>query len=203
MRLKTLAPAFVLFAAASLLLCGGAVPSASAHAELVSAVPAIGSTIPTPPASMLLTFSEEVKPGGITVEVTAPDGNRADTGDAAVDLTNPDRTTVTVSLFMGMAGVYKVHWESTSNLDGDVASGDYTFTVTDTGTATIDSAAVATPTPDPNANGNPLNTSGSFDGRALYLSIGAGILAAFAIYFVWRLVRPKNPKYGSRSGRND
>ncbi|HRA47644.1 MAG TPA: copper resistance protein CopC [Thermomicrobiales bacterium] len=175
--------------------------TADAHAELVSATPAIDSIVPTLPASLDLVFSEEVKPGGVTVTVTGPDGARIDTGDAQVDLTNATRTLVHVSLFSGGNGVYNVAWQSTSNLDGDVATGSYSFAVGNEASPTMGGAVVASPipTPDPDANGNPLSTDSNFDGRALALSVGAGLLAALAIFGVWLAIRPKNPKFGSRS----
>lgn len=176
--------------------------SVSAHAEVQSATPAIDGTVDTLPASMTLTFSEEVKPDGITVTVTGPDGSRVDDGNAAVDLNNPDRNVVNVTLFSGGPGVYKVHWESVSNLDGDEASGDYVFSVGAEGSAVIGSAVVASPTPDPGLNGNPLNPEGDFDSRALALSVGAGLLVAVAIFGVWLVVRPKNPKFGDRADRD-
>ena len=185
---------------ALLLVSTGAIV-ASAHAELKSANPAAGSTIGSLPAAMTLTFSEEVKPGAITVTVTGPDGARVDTGDAAVDLTNAERNTVTVSLYSGGPGDYSVHWDSVSNLDGDEANGDYTFAVAGPGTATISDVAVATPTLDPDANGNPLSKDSHFDSQAFFLSLGAGVLALILIVGFWLRVRPRDPKFGPRAGR--
>src|SRR3954447_6283842 len=159
--------AAVLAVAAAVITLLAIGPRVLAHADLTSAVPAIDGTVSSLPASMTLTFSEEVKPGGIAVQVTGPDGARVDTGDAQVDLSNAERTTVVVSLYAGGPGLYKVHWDSTSNLDGDEANGDYSFTVSDAGTASIGDAVVTSPvaslTADPNANGNPLSTDGDFD----------------------------------------
>jgi copper resistance protein C len=180
--------------------------NALAHAELDSAVPAIGGTVATLPPSMTLTFTEEVKPGGITIEVIGPDGARIDTGDAQVDLSNANRNTVIVSLYAGGPGAYAVKWDSVSNLDGDEANGNYSFTVSDSGTEVIGDAAVsssdASPTPDPNANGNPLGTASHFDTQGFFLSLGAGLLAVIAIVGVWLAVRPKNPKFGPRAKRD-
>jgi methionine-rich copper-binding protein CopC len=193
----------VALALLSLIILGSGMglPSALAHAELQSADPAADSVIPALPASMTLTFTEEVKPDGVTVTVTDPDGNRVDDGNAAVDLNNPERNVVNVPLFSGGIGTYQVHWQTVSNLDSDEAEGDYSFTVEASGTSAIGEAVVATPTPNPNANGNPLNPNGNFDSGALGKSVGAGILVALAIFGVWLVVRPKHPKYGSRAER--
>ena len=187
----------------------------SAHAELVSASPPADGTVTSLPSSMTLVFSEEVKPGGVTVQVTGPDGARVDTGDAAVDLTDAERSSVKVSLFAGGPGEYSVHWETISNIDGDSAQGDYTFNIAPQaaigspaalGTplvVTTNVSAEATPTLDPDSFGNPLREKGDFDSRAFALSIGAGVLALAVIVGIWYLVRPKNPKFGPRAKQDE
>jgi hypothetical protein len=158
---------------------------------------------------MVLTFTEEVRPGAVSVQVTGPDGSRVDAGDAAVDLTDPERITVRVSLFAGGPGEYSVHWETISNADGDSASGDYTFTVSEQ-PATSTESPIGTPeatesAPQPTATaenfGNPLaGTDGDFDSRAFAISVGAGLLALAAIVAFWFMIRPRNPKFGPRAG---
>jgi hypothetical protein len=155
---------------------------------------------------MTLTFAEEIKPDSVTVNVTGPDGGRIDAGDAAVDLDDPERRTVNVSLFAGGPGTYTVHWENVST-DGHQQSGDFTFSVdpavvTSPGPAgtPANPAVVATATEDP-ANGNPLDPNGDFDSRAFGISVGAGLLAVAAIVGFWFAVRPKNPRFGPRSGQ--
>ena len=101
----------------------------SAHADLESSNPPAGGSVAALPAKMTLTFAEEVKPGSAVVEVTGPNGARADAGDADVDLTDAARKTVTVSLFAGGPGTYAVHWETVSNTDNHPLTGDFTFIV--------------------------------------------------------------------------
>ena len=188
-----------------------ALPSVgSGHAELESASPPVGGTVTALPPKMTLVFGEEVRPGSAVVEVTGPDGKRVDTGDAAVDLADPERRTVTVSLFAGGAGVYTVHWENVSNTDGDPVSGDYAFTVSAAapGSSPVSAATPANPTPtaiendDVAANGNPLDPDSDFDSGAFLISIGAGLLALVAIVGFWFVVRPRNPRFGSRADRD-
>ena len=186
----------------------GSPRAAGAHAELETASPPAGGVVTSLPASMVLTFSEEVRPGAVSVQVTGPDGDRVDAGDAAVDLTDPERTTVKVSLFGGGPGEYAVHWETISNIDGDSASGDYKFTVS-AQEATSPETTVGTPdateaAPQPTATaeniGNPLaSTEGDFDSRAFAISVGAGLLALAAIVAFWFMIRPRNPRFGSRA----
>jgi methionine-rich copper-binding protein CopC len=181
----------------------------SGHAEVETASPPVGGNVTALPASMVLTFTEEVRPGAVSVQVTGPDGSRVDAGDAAVDLTDPERITVRVSLFAGGPGEYLVHWETISNADGDSASGDYTFTV-NAREAASPSVSVTTPDatesgPVPTATaenfGNPLaGTDGDFDSRAFAISVGAGLLALAAIVAFWFMIRPRNPKFGPRAG---
>ena len=183
---------------------------ASSHAELESASPPVGGTVTSLPPSLTLVFSEEVKPGSVVVEVTGPDGSRADLGDAEVDLTNPERTTVTVSLFAGGPGEYAVHWENVSNADDDPVSGDFVFSVAVAATESTPASAgtpvisttTAETTDEDETRGNPLDPDGGdFDGSAFAISIGAGLLALAAIAGFWYFVRPRNPRFGSRSDR--
>jgi copper resistance protein C len=183
----------------------------SGHAELESASPPVGGTVTALPPQMTLIFGEEVRPDSAVVEVTGPDGKRVDTGDAAVDLTDPERRTVTVSLFAGGAGVYTVHWENVSNTDGDPVSGDYAFTVSAaaSGSSPVTATTPENSTPAPTAtdgdvaaNGNPLDPDSDFDSSAFLISIGAGLLALVAIVGFWFVVRPRNPRFGSRADRD-
>lgn len=201
-------------AMAALLLLVGVVAtgsqSAAAHAELESASPPVGGSVTSLPPKVTLVFSEEVKPGTAVVEVTGPDGSRVDVGDASVDLTDPERTSVIVSLFAGGAGEYSVHWETVSNADDDPASGNYSFTVVSSSAGSTPSAAgtpiiptaAATSTEEDETRGNPLDPEGGdFDGSAFAISVGAGLLALAAIAGFWYVVRPRNARFGSRSDR--
>lgn len=184
----------------------------SAHAELESASPPANGTLTSLPPALTLVFSEEVKPGAVAVTVTGPDGKRVDDGSAAVDLNDPERTRVNVPVYAGGDGTYSVDWVAVSNLDGDETSGSYTFTVaaasgspvgatSGTPDAVISAATEAvTATVDDDSSNNPFGSTEDFDSRAFAVSIGAGLLALAAIVGFWFIVRPRNPKYGPRSG---
>ena len=178
----------------------------AAHADLDSSNPPAGGTISALPPKLTLNFAEEVKPDSPVVEVTGPNGARVDAGDAAVDLNDATRKTVTVSLYAGGPGAYAVHWETVSNTDGHPLSGDFSFTVSSIAAssptaATTAASPTAIATEDPR-NGNPLDPQGNFDSRALGISVGAGLIAMAAIVGFWFAVRPKNPRFGPRAGRN-
>ncbi len=170
---------------------------ASAHAEYDRSIPAADSTVDTSPAQVGVWFTEEVT-SATTLEVTGPEGTRVDAGDSALDLYDPNRQHVTVSLKPNLPpGEYTVKWTSVSAEDGDTATGEFAFGV----------ARMATPVASPIASPVAVGVTGStvtsapvddseFDSRAFFLSVGAGILVAIGIFLFWRLVRPKNPLFG-------
>lgn len=137
-----------------------------AHAEFASSVPAPGSVVSSVPKVVKVTFTEGVNPKGSALTVVGPNGARADQGDGHVDLTDPDRKTMLVSLKPGLgAGKYTVSWTTVSADDGDTASGTFTFTVQLSAQPT---AAVATL---PRTGGPPI---GEMVGPAVLL-LGAGV----------------------------
>jgi methionine-rich copper-binding protein CopC len=174
---------------------------ASAHAEPERASPPINGVVPTAPSQVEIWFSEEVKTEGTTIQVIGPGGIQVDQGDSKVDLQDPDRKHVTVSLRPGLgAGTYTVQWVSVSSADGDEARGGYVFYV---GAASPVASPAATPlaeaTPAAAASStettNPATEPGDFDSQAFGISVGVGIVAAVLIFLFWRLVRPKNPMF--------
>lgn len=181
--------------------------SASAHAELESANPAPGSSVEDAPLTLELTFTEEVATDGIDVHVVTPDDEDVHAGDAEVDLNDPSRRRVTVSLQANLPpATYTVYWRTRSAIDDDETTGAYTLTVTgEPVPPTPTLAPGATPAlPEPmlprDANGNPLGTEDEdFDGRAFGLSIGAGLIGVAVLAFFWRAVRPSNPVFGGRA----
>ncbi len=102
---------------------------ALAHANLVSADPADGARLAAAPATITLVFSEELKPEGNLITVTAASGDQVDAGDTTLDLNDPSRTTLTVSLRGGLGdGTYTVRWKNAST-DGHAEEGTLSFTV--------------------------------------------------------------------------
>lgn len=134
-----------------------------AHAEPERANPSLNGRIATAPAILEVWFTEEVATDSISLIVNGPDGVRADLGDAAVDLFDPERKHVTVSLRPGLpSGNYVVQWHTVSGTDGDAADGFFSFFV-ETGSpaaspiaSPVASAGGATPVASPVAAASPV-----------------------------------------------
>ncbi len=100
--------------------------AALAHAQLQTAVPAVGSTVSAPPTAISLAFSEALEPHFSKVTVTDAQGARVDKDDLK---TAPgDDKTVTIDLLALKPGVYHVAWHAVS-VDTHKTQGTYTFTV--------------------------------------------------------------------------
>lgn len=104
---------------------------AFAHAEIDSCTPAIDGTVETAPETMVCTAIEGIKTEGSSLKVFDANGAQVDKGDSKVDLNDPDRKTISVSLDTTKLtdGVYAVKWETVSDADGDPDSGEFKFTV--------------------------------------------------------------------------
>ena len=202
-------------AAFALILTFAGASRVSAHAEPVRANPPINGSVATSPSQVEIWFSEETT-NAASIKVYAPDGVRVDLGNSTLDLQDPQRKHVTVGLTPHLdPGAYRVEWSSVSAEDGDAASGGFSFTI-GSGTPVASPAAgspvagtpVASPvigspaatmvvanlTPAPTATGIPEQyKTNKIDDQALAIAIGAGVLAAAAIYLFWRWLRPRNP----------
>ena len=101
-------------------------PAAQAHAFLDHASPAVGSAVPTAPATVTMWFTQQLEPAFTTATVTDQAGNRVDTGPAQVDPNDP--TELRVSLKKLPNGTYTVAWHALS-VDTHTTTGHFTFTV--------------------------------------------------------------------------
>jgi hypothetical protein len=99
---------------------------ASAHAFLDHANPAVGSTLPAPPAAVTMWFTQQLEPAFTTATVTDKSGNNVDSGAAQVDPQNP--TELRVSLRPLPPGTYTVAWHALS-VDTHTTQGHFTFEV--------------------------------------------------------------------------
>lgn len=130
------------FFAASLLVALGA-GIVAAHADLVSATPANGSTVSwSPGMSIVLTFSEALRSGS-KADITGP-GN-SPTGTATIDATDATRLTFTPTTPLA-PGSYTVAWTSIAQ-DRDVQRGIVKFTVQAAATAVPSPSAVPSAVP--------------------------------------------------------
>ncbi len=101
--------------------------AALAHAFLDHAVPGVGSTVPSAPGELQLTFTEEVETSLSGVRVTTAAGAAVPAGKATGD--GSHGSTLHVRLTHALAaGTYVVHWHAVS-VDTHPTSGTYKFTV--------------------------------------------------------------------------
>ncbi|HUL86417.1 MAG TPA: copper resistance protein CopC [Actinomycetota bacterium] len=99
--------------------------TASAHANLISSVPADGATVPTAPAQITMNFTEPPDPTLSVVDVLGAGGNVLP-GVGKPTLQPPK--TLTVSLPSKLPdGVYTVSWRVASSTDGHVTAGSFAF----------------------------------------------------------------------------
>jgi copper resistance protein C len=110
------------FATAALLaVIGGA--AAEAHAFLDHAEPRVGSTVPTAPREVSLTYTQNLEPAFSAVEVSDADGKRVDLGKPAFS-----GTVMRVGLKPLSPGTYRVRWHVLS-VDTHTTEGSFTFHV--------------------------------------------------------------------------
>jgi len=153
----------------ALLLSFAALGTASAHAHLVSSTPADGAVLDAAPAQIVLVFSEELSPEGNLITVTDGSGATVDAGDTVLDMSDPERKTLTVSLRSGLGdGVYTVSWKNTST-DGHSEEGTLSFTV---GAPAADASTSSAPA------AMPATGAGDGLGAAWLLACAAALVAA-------------------------
>jgi methionine-rich copper-binding protein CopC len=99
--------------------------TADAHAFLVTADPAAGAVLKTPPTAVTILFTEALEPSFSSLTVSDDSGTRVDLDDAH---TLGDGTRYAVGLKPLKPGSYKVVWHATS-VDTHKTSGRYEFTV--------------------------------------------------------------------------
>jgi methionine-rich copper-binding protein CopC len=123
-----------------------------AHAQYAGSTPAAGSTVPTAPGVVQVTYTEELSE--IHISITGPHGGEVTTAPAKFDLENRHQASVPMS--DDGPGDYVVLWHNVSGDDGDPNDGQFKFTVAApastpvaTTSATPVAAAQSTPAPAP------------------------------------------------------
>jgi methionine-rich copper-binding protein CopC len=143
---------------------------ASAHAELLSTVPATAGQVGSAPAAVVLNFSEPPQGRYSTIHSTGPDGQRRDSGPARVV-----NDAVTESLGGSRPpGKYVVDWRVISD-DGHPVAGQLVFTASAAGSALparqTDAAAAK---------------SSSNSAALVVVIVAVGIIALIGLFFVLR-----------------
>jgi methionine-rich copper-binding protein CopC len=172
---------------------------AAAHSELVSEVPATGTTVPSPfSGPIVLTFSEELASGS-KADLVGPSGTTL--VSATVD---PKAMTMTFALTAPLdPGAYEVRWVSIAD-DGDLLRQPVvTFTVAPGPSSTAPSpepSVAATPTASPIAStaptpgpSDPGTPAGSGSDVIVPIIAALIVLGAGAAYLLSRRNRPADP----------
>jgi hypothetical protein len=107
----------------SLFIIATACGPAQAHAFLDHASPLVGSTVPSAPHEVTLSFTQNLEPAFSTVEVTDANGARVDQGKASIS-----GSTMRIGLKSLSPGSYKVRWHALS-VDTHTTQGTFTFHV--------------------------------------------------------------------------
>jgi copper resistance protein C len=110
-----------------LLIALTGVAGVEAHAFLMDAEPAVGSTVQTSPNEVRIRFTENVEPAFSSIQVFDTSGKEVDKRNVHLD--RSDRALLHVSLPRLAAGIYKVVWRVVS-VDTHVTNGNFTFRVT-------------------------------------------------------------------------
>jgi copper resistance protein C len=97
--------------------------AAHAHAFLDHAEPRVGSTVPTAPREVVLTYTQNLEPSFSSVEVSDANGARVDLGKASVSA-----STMRIGLKPLPPGTYRVRWQVLS-VDTHTTEGSFTFRV--------------------------------------------------------------------------
>jgi hypothetical protein len=100
-----------------------AVTTAEAHAFLDHAEPRVGSTVPTAPRELSLSYTQNLEPAFSSVEVTDANGKRVDLGKPKISA-----SVMRVGLKPLSAGTYRVRWQVLS-VDTHTTEGSFTFHV--------------------------------------------------------------------------
>jgi copper resistance protein C len=100
-----------------------ATTAARAHAFLDHASPLVGSTVPTAPHELTLSFTQNLEAAFSTVQVTGPNGAPIAQGKPQIS-----GSTMRVAIKAAGPGTYHVRWHVLS-VDTHTTQGSYTFHV--------------------------------------------------------------------------
>jgi methionine-rich copper-binding protein CopC len=113
----------ILTFAISALLIVTAAATAEAHAFLDHAEPRVGSTVPTAPRELVLSYTQNLEPAFSSVEVKDANGARVDLGKPSISA-----SVMRVGLKPLPPGTYRVRWQVLS-VDTHTTEGSFTFRV--------------------------------------------------------------------------
>jgi methionine-rich copper-binding protein CopC len=97
--------------------------AARAHAFLDHAEPRVGSTVPTAPREVVLSYTQNLEPAFSSIEVSDANGARVDLGKPSINA-----STMRVGLKKLPPGTYRVRWQVLS-VDTHTTEGSFSFHV--------------------------------------------------------------------------
>jgi copper resistance protein C len=97
--------------------------AAEAHAFLDHAEPRVGSTVPTAPRELVLSYTQNLEPAFSSVEVSDGNGARVDLGKPRINA-----GVMRIGLKQLPPGTYKVRWQVLS-IDTHTTEGSFSFHV--------------------------------------------------------------------------
>lgn len=152
----------------------GTVSAHTAHAKVLSSVPAIGSTVAQAPSTVTVFTAENINPDPkkSNLFVYAPSGELISQGNAKVSLSNPREMSIAIKA--NGNGVYVVRWITVSAEDGDPDQGAFVFTVKP-GLTTHPATSNRTTTTTAGTGGTPLWVVILVGVAALVIGLGAGL----------------------------
>jgi methionine-rich copper-binding protein CopC len=151
----------------------------SAHAEIVSSTPTAGSAVDVAPASVTAGFSQKLAPDESSLTVLDAQGARVDLDDSAVDPSDSEGKTMSVSLKANLpAGTYTVEWKTLSAEDGEATDGQFQFTVRTGASPAASASAAAQPSASAAARPSPAASAGASASAAAVASAGASPAAS-------------------------
>lgn len=176
-----------LLVAVALVLLSSAPNRAAAHAALVGSDPRDGATLSAAPATVELSFDEEIATPAYVV-VTAPDGTAAAAGPADVRGGTVTQR-VDTSTVGGQAGRWRIAFRVVS-VDGHAVSDELGFTVEGDAASSTPAAAAAGSATD--ANSSAAGEQPFWREPAGYLALGAGVVLIATLLLLWPVGRRRD-----------
>lgn len=159
--------------------------------DLMSADPAVNSTLKTAPSAVTLTFSTEVTDTGSTLNVRAPSGTSVDDGSLLIDGSN-----ALVGLKkLTESGKYTVTYQIMS-ADGEMLEGTYNFNFDAPAVITSpseNSTSSASPMPTQTQE-SPADATGKSSRATDIFMISLLVISFLVLVFIGRSLRKPKPK---------
>ena len=153
-------------------------PIALAHAHYVTSIPGQNATLSSAPASVTITYDDDLDPNATTITVVGLNGQTVSSGKTTVKVATPKVASVAIN---GAGnGTYTVRWHAVADDDKGVTEGSFTFRVGSVSTTASSATAQITANTSTSAAPSSLPPSGGggMGERSERLQAGAIFAAA-------------------------